>query len=390
MIGPKTAPPQLVGVNEVPATYSPGGTTQVIPANAPVPEGYVAVGELNADGSQIIATKDSVSNGTVDLGQIGLGALGAFQLYQGYNAYKQGDYAGSAVNAGAGAAAIGTAVGSETAASALPVAGAVAGGYGLYKNAGYVGSAPAGGKRNSISTAQGAAAGAGIGASVGSVVPVVGTAVGALVGGLVGGAYGFGMSYFGSSKDKYQQIRDKGREFLVQNGVLTPDYKGTLADGSQFDFGKDGKGLEKLDFDKPLTGKAAAYGNVIAAGEGFFGRPREAMSMLYANGGLSNAGEDNNKLKANFQHFAQQRGYTLEALQAEFQKQLDDKAITQHEYDVYLNDAKELLGSSAAQPARSQTRSPGIGLDGRPVSTGMMRPKPSQSSNNKRKAQPEL
>jgi hypothetical protein len=84
---------------------------------------------------------------------------------------------------------------------------------------------------------RGLAAGAAAGAAAGSVVPVVGTIIGAAVGMLAS-------RYAGSSKDKGQMRRDAVRGALQERGLLDENWRGTLADGSTTDFGKDGSVLE--------------------------------------------------------------------------------------------------------------------------------------------------
>lgn len=385
--------PQLVGVNSTrpyPVGQTVDGGTLMSDGSAVAGDGTVTLANGTRANPQTGLATDSSGNslGGVQAAQAIQGALGVLQLYNAYQSYKQGDTVGAATGTAAGAAAIGTAAGNSTAAAALPYAGAAAGAYGLYQNGQYVGNAPAGGQRNSMSTVQGASAGAAIGGTVGSVVPVVGTAIGAGIGALVGGAYGFANSYFGSSKDKYQMIRDKGRKYLQQNGILDGNYQGTLADGSTFDFGKDGKKAGKADFSNPLYGKAAAFGNVLASAEGFSGRSREAMATLYANAAVSNA-KDPATVQANFAHFAQQRGLTQDAVQAQLDKMKGDNAIKGDEYNVFSHDATEFIPgpngtpnvATAAPtnamspnviavprlPARSATLSPGVGLNGQRI-----------------------
>jgi hypothetical protein len=124
---------------------------------------------------------------------------------------------------------------------------------------------------------------------------------------------------------------------------------GTLADGSKFDFGKDGKGLGKLNYEDPVTGKLIALSNVISAGEGMAGKSQQAMAELYTNAALSNTGGDLAKGIENIRHFAQQRGFTLENVQSQLDKMLDEKQIKPEEHAVFSNDARELFGSPPGQ-----------------------------------------
>lgn len=281
-------------------------------------------------------------SGGVSYGQA---AGGGLQVLQGVNQYQQGNYTGGTINtaAGAGNIAASGAVGTGAQAGATSALGGylvpglnlAAGVYGGYQTAKYTGSAPAGGKRNTMSTASGAAAGAATGAAVGSVVPVLGTAVGAVVGGIVGAAAGAAGSWLGSSKDQYQMLRDSGRKFLKQKNILDDKYQGTLADGSKFDFGKDGKGQTEIDYNDPVTGEVIAKANLLAAGEGWTGKAREGMAKLYTAAAMSNSGGDLNKAFANMKHFYTQRGFNQTDVQAELDKQFKEKKMTEEKYKVF-------------------------------------------------------
>jgi hypothetical protein len=265
--------------------------------------------------------------------------------------------AGAAGAASLAATGGSTILGSSTLAQAVPGLNVLAGLYTGYKTAEMQADAPSGGKRNNQSAMGGAAAGA----SIGSVAGPYGAAIGAAV----GAAAGFLGSYFGSSKGERQMIRDGGRKYLQQTGIISQDYKGTLADGSTFDFGKDGKGLRALDYKNPLDGKAAALGDMIAAGEGFQGKARESMAHLYAAAMTSNA-KDDGALLSNFNHFARQRNFNTPALLNEWKKQLDEKKITQEQYDAFSNTANTYLGPgtpTAPQGARAQPLAPGTTPD---------------------------
>lgn len=413
MFGPQNGTAN-VGAGSAPRL--PAGDAQIIPAGTEPPPGLVKVG--TSESGDIAVPKENIgSDGTVNFGNVAQGALGAYQLYQGYKAYQEGDYVGAGINTAAGAAGVGAALGSSTAASALPIAGGAAGLYGAYQTNKAIGSMPAGSDRDRAGVQGGAAAGAAIGGSIGAMFGGIGAVPGMAIGAAAGALAGLADSKFGSSKDKYQMIRDKGREYLQQNGVLDQNYQGTLADGSRYDFGKDGKEHGKLNTNNPLWGQAAALGNALATAEGLYGRSREAMATLYANGAMSNA-KDENALLANFQHFAAQRKLDPNAVQAQYDKMLKEKQITQEEYNVVSADKNKFMGGGAPAPQssrmqplppgvtpqqvanaavggigndpgyqkplpppRSSTSSPGIGLDGRPIPqqsrpSGMMKRKP--------------
>lgn len=308
---------------------------------------------------------------------IAQGAVSLLQAYQAYKSYKSGDKIGAGVSAAGaitgGAAAANAAgasfAGSQTLAAAAPYAGIAAGAYGGYQTAKYTADAAAGAQRNRNAALQGAASGAAIGASVGTLIPIpgVGTGVGAVIGATVGGLAGLAGSYFGSSKDKYQMIRDRAREALVKANILDANYQGTLADGSTFDFGKDGKKFGKLNTKDPNWGTAAGLANVIAAGEGLYGRPLEAVATLYANASMSNANGDINKVYENIRHFAAQRNMSLDNVTQQLDKLKTDKLINDEQYNAYLNGARTIFGT---QPQQQQIQRPAKGQVAR-VSPGM-------------------
>lgn len=379
---PADAGAQPTGLlTETPAASTTGNIASqsvppsIIPQGQPVPDGFTQVGTAK-DGGALIAPTDLVENkpSGISWGSVGQGALAAAQLYTAYENYKEGDYANAGVNAvgatiaaNAGLQSAGYA-GSQSIGSIAPYAGPIIGAYQGYQTAKMIGEAPTGGRRNSQGALGGATAGAGIGSAFGP----VGTAIGAVV----GGTAGFLGSYYGSSKDKYQMMRDGVREYWKQSGILDENYLGTLADGSKFDFGKDGSKYGKLDKSDPNWGEYAAFANLIAAGEGLSGKSNEATATLLVNAASSNAGQDVNKGLANLQHFANQRGLTAAAVKDQVKKLYDEKKITDNQYLVWTADADRFLPGGTSTPSgmlgpqapqRSQTSSPGIDLQGRPI-----------------------
>lgn len=87
--------------------------------------------------------------------------------------------------------------------------------------------------------------------------------------------YNLAAGIFGGHKGKDQVARDDYREGLKKAGALDKDYNLTLADGSKYDFGADGKnrltstdGSKRRtydpDFKNPLTAQAIAWANPLA------------------------------------------------------------------------------------------------------------------------------
>lgn len=311
------------------------GLSTPVPQTRPIGPTEVA----NPDGSVV----DANTGATV--GSWTQTAAGGIQVIAGINQFQNGDKPGGLLNIGAGGAQIGAGIygPGSAAAGVSQVLGPIAGVYGGYKTAEMIGSAPAGGKRNIGGALGGAAAGAGVGAAFGG--------VGALPGAIIGGTLGALGSYFGSSKDKYQMMRDAARKTWQQNGIIDKDYKGTLADGTKFDFGKDGKGFGDVDFKDPLVQKIAALSNVIAAGEGATGKAGEGVANLYLRAAISNAGGDYNKALANIKHFAAQRGFNSANVQAQLDALYKDKQITDDQYKVWSGDKNIIFGSTGTQPS---------------------------------------
>lgn len=362
--------PEIVQAARTPSTVDaftnsavpppPGYQTPVSGGAAPygvqsVPGADGAAAIRYSDGSVTPAPAAAGTGTGLDWGAVAQGGVGALQTYQGVNQLTGGKPVQGAINTGAGLANISAAtgysgVGSQTLAAAAPFLAGAAGILGAIDTAKVTGGMARGGARNQAAAMSGAAAGAGIGTALGG--PLIGTAIGAAIGYL-------GSAAFGSGKSKQQFIRDSGRKYLQETGIIDQEYKGTLADGSKFDFGKDGKGLAKLNYDDPVTGKVIALTNVLSSGEGMTGKAREAMAELYTNAALSNSGGDINKAKANVAHMAQQRGFTLENVQQQLAKLLEEKKIKQHEYEVFSNDARELFAATpgaGAPPTPPGTR----------------------------------
>ena len=119
------------------------------------------------------------------------------------------------------------------ASKALGAFGAAYSAFSIYKNFG------------KMSLPDGALNGAAIGAFAGALAGPIGITVGGIAGGLVGGALSF---FKNSGKDKDQLARDEMRSGLQKMGMLDEGFGLTLADGSKYDMGKDGKfALSNLD-----------------------------------------------------------------------------------------------------------------------------------------------
>lgn len=316
--------------------------------DANVPQGMTRINvQSGVDGSttQAVVPSEVLNDkgflDTVNWGQVGQGTVGAMQLYQAYNAYKGGDKLGAGVYGAAGAANVASAAGAALPSYAVPGLNVAAGLYTGYKTAEMIGDSAAGSQR----TKQGALGGAAAGASIGSVFGPIGLGIGAAVGGLAG-AVG---SWTGSSKGKAQFMRDNIRGVLQQGGVLDQQYQGSLADGTKYDFGKDGSTLKWKEIDKVAEKNPASWGaavnlsDALAAGYGFVGQKASDIAAWYAKAAVSNANDNPEVAKQNVRHFAQQQGFTPDMIKQKLDQALADNRIKQDQYNRYMGGVNDLF-----------------------------------------------
>lgn len=300
---------------------------------------------------------------SVNWDAIGTGAMSLLAAYQAYQSYKSGDKIGAGLS-GASAVSLGAAAansagagfaGSQTLGAAAPYLGAAAGLYQGYQTAEMVGDTAAGSQRNRNAALGGAASGAMIGGSIGGPVGLV---IGAAVGGLAGAT----ASWTGSKKGKAQFMRDNIRGVLQEGGILDDKFQGTLADGTKYDFGKDGstlkwKNVDKLAKDNPNSWSATVpLTDALAAAYGFVGQKASDISAWYAKGAISNANNDPAVAIKNAQHFAQQQGITYDLIKTKADEALADNRISKSQYEHYLNGATQL---TAGMP-KANPQSPGV------------------------------
>lgn len=111
------------------------GEPQIIPQGGSVPDGYTAVGTDASGGTITVPNENIQSDGSVNLGAYAQGAAGAFQLYNAYDQYQEGDEVGAGLSAAAGAANLAAAGGNATAGSVAPYAGLAMGAYNTHNAA---------------------------------------------------------------------------------------------------------------------------------------------------------------------------------------------------------------------------------------------------------------
>lgn len=352
---------------QTPATQPQVSTTQYqTPVNKPIgaesyklPDQQYGVGETttvqtNAGPREVpveAANDTGFIQGT-DWSRVGQGAFAALQAYQAYQAFKQKDYVGAGISgATAGLGAGATAYGAQsTAAQYLPYAGGAAALYGGYQTAKLTGAMPKSKQRDVKATTGGAAAGAAGGAAIGSQIGTVGGPWGMAIGAALGAAAGFAGSKFGSSKGKGQTLRDNIRANLQETGVLDENYQGTLADGSKFDFGKDGSALKWSTLQKVSEENAAAWGatsNAASAIASFYkltGQKNADVAAWLQNAAVSNANNDPAVALANMRHFAQQQGVDYAEIKNNLDTALADNKISQAQYDQMIGGARDIWG----------------------------------------------
>lgn len=362
---------------------TPGNNLYTPIKDPSAPEGFTRVKvSSQADGSTgsaLVPTESLADKGfldSVNWGKVAQGAGGALQIAQAYNMYKGGDKGGAALVGTTGVAnlaasgAMGTAAasgaGSALGGYLVPGLNLAAGLYGGYQTAQAMGDMAGGSQR----TKAGAMGGAASGAAIGSVfAPGIGTAIGAAVGALAGAT----ASWTGSKKGKAQTMRDGIRNVLQQNQILDSEYKGTLADGSKYDFGKDGSTLKWKEIDKVAAANPNAWSpavnlaGALSAGYGFVGQKASDIAAWYAKAAVSNAGDDAEKAKANVRHFAQQQGLTFDQIKAKLDSAKTDNRVTEDQYNSYIAGARDLFTGVAT---------PGVTTPGsKPIQQNIPRPK---------------
>jgi hypothetical protein len=269
---------------------------------------------------------------SVNWAQVAQGAVAVAQLYNSYKSFKKGDKVGAGISATSGIVGGAAALGSQTAASAVPVVGAAAEGYRVYKELENISNMPAGSKRDRQAHM--------LGAQLAGYMGPVGHAIGAVA------------RFSGSGKKMPQLQRDAIRGVLKEKGILDDKFQGTLADGSTYDFGKDGSTLKWKNLDKVAEAQPKAWNAAVPAADalavsyGFVGQKASDIAAWYAKGAVSNAGDDANVARANMQHFAKQQGITMDLFKSKLDEALKDNRINQNKYDYYMSGAQQLFGNA--------------------------------------------
>lgn len=306
---------------------------------------------------------DSGFLSNVDWNKFGQGSIGALQLYSAYQQYKSGDKVGAGLSGATGAANIAQAtgaIGGETAGTVIPGLNIATGAYGAYQTNKAINKMPQGGQRTRAGIQGGALAGGAIGLGVGSLM-AAGMALGPM-GMLIGAGVGLIMAKTASGKGKAQVTRDAIRATMKEQGILDDSYQGTLADGTKYDFGKDGstlkwKNVMKVSEQNPEAWKGVTpLTDALGVAYGFVGQKASDIGVWYAKAAVSNANNDPEVAKRNARHFAQQQNITFDMLKTNLDSALADNRINQTQYDSYLAGARDLTNyEQAAAPVVNPT-----------------------------------
>lgn len=199
------------------------------------------------------------------------------------------------------------------------------------------------------------------GAATGSVVPVVGTAIGAAVGALAGIAVGS----TGSGKGSGQKMRDGWRAGLQAANIVDNNFNVTLADGSQYDIGRDGGAklqnrgtnidgkTERHTFDVDWSNPAAvesipsAHIFAIATGMSPASNDFDTFHRTVAqslNAASSNA-DSKEGIQQNFRAMLEQANVDPRQVGFRVEVMRQTNQISEEEYGVYLNSLNQMFGS---------------------------------------------
>jgi len=351
------ATPNVIGAarvnGAVPVGTAPGGGTMMSDGSI-VTDQLPPNSEVAADGSIFNSETGQM------IGRVAQGALGAYQIYQGIGDFKD-DKIGGVLGVGSGAANVGAALGSETAADFAAPLMAAKGAYDMY------GAFQRGGE--GIRTS-GTELGAGIGTMI---LPGVGTLIGAGAGNLLG----YGLDKLGlfhkttrqvaqehtgdllkaSDDPRYQTYVQGMRE---QYNAAPPDPSKPFHGGQYGSFDEyKAAGLDPND----LTG---VYGNLKTFGPEWANLTQE--QRVAVTKGLIDAGlYESNKGEVEITDPAKALEIKNNVLTgfnvgASTTAQAAAQGATQK---PPVNPANVI--NAVQQSARSQTRSPGIGLNGKPI-----------------------
>ena len=260
----------------------------------------------------------------------------------------------AAVADGAGAAAEGAAGLSGTVNQVIGAAGAAYSLYNIINNFG------------ELSLKDGIVNGAATGAYVGSFFGPPGTLIGGAIGGVVGAVASF---FKKSGKSKEQKARDKVRDAFEQIGLIDENHSVTLADGTKYDIGKDGKhkytnldgtkrGAFEIDFSNPMSGQVIGWINPIV--EQLVGgdeKLRIAFVGYFTNAALSNA-KSLEEARQNVLAMFKNIGLTPEKIASGLQQMNAAGKLPNDVFEAYVNGVITLYQPASEEPMDVAVTSP--------------------------------
>lgn len=339
-----------------------GGTSGATVATPRVLEvkGSIATVDTPAGTQQVPteALQDESFWNSVDWGSYAKGAIGLAQLYSSYKQYKEGDKIGAGITAAQGGVNLANASGYEAAAKYAPWLAAAASLYGS-------GKAILGGDLSPDDQAYESAM-----AGPRAVAAYFTLGASALLEGFARDQWGgtmrkldnFNKQWYGpaglstamfkqigSKKSGAQFLRDQVREKMIEQGALDENWQGTLADGSTFDFGLDGKQLKWKELDKIAAAQPEAWNAAVGlldpmmSAYGLKGQKRADIVGWLARAAVSNAGDDSQIAIDNVKHFAQEQGLNFDTYQTVMNSFKSDGKITDDQYAQNMAGAERLF-----------------------------------------------
>lgn len=304
---------------------------------------------------------DSSFWGSVNWQRVGQGAIGLMQLYNAYKAWKEGDKSAATLSAIQGGTNLAATAGSETAGAAAPY---LSGAAELYKAGAAQFDSNMSEEDKAYAAAMAPARTAAAYYTAGLSSLLEGYAYDQWGGTMrkleninkswlspVGGVYQ-ALRAVGSKKSGAQFLRDKIRDKMQETGAINEKWQGTLADGSVYDFGKDGKTLKWKELDKVAESSPEAWGaavnllNPLMNAYGLTGQKRSDVVGWLAKAAVSNAENNPEIAISNVKHMAEQQGLNFDTYQTILNKQFADKKISEKEYNYSMGAIQNLLQSS--------------------------------------------
>ncbi len=157
-----------------------------------------------------------------------------------------------------------------------------------------------------------------------------------------------------TGKHEDQVSRDVIRDVLYDSGVMDKEFQITLADGSKFDIGKDGKNNIKsaagneinpydVDFSDPNAQQGVEWLNGLGAimGAGDKKRQSDAVGMLL--NAAQSTGNTPEQIRANLLKIYQDLGVTPEDAAATLDRMVEEEKISAEEAAIYKQGINELF-----------------------------------------------